>query len=113
MYEKDADDDYITSRYNLSTHFRNVGGKGGLSLVTDHFFDWGMKAMRLVAKELTVKDIEMKGAKAIKAAKNGILQHPTLKSNFILICHRALKMDDTLVISPTLSSKVFDAITTC
>ena len=38
--EKDVSEDYMRERYDLLTLCRNVRAKGGLSLVTDAFFDW-------------------------------------------------------------------------
>ena len=67
---------------------RNIGGNGGLCLVSDAFFDWGVTAMRIVSKELTVEDITKKGKKAFRQAKMAILNHVRLKSDFALLCQR-------------------------
>ena len=42
-----------------------AGGEGGLMLVTEGYFEWAMKAMRIAAKELTAEDIENKRDKVI------------------------------------------------
>ena len=46
------------------------GDKGGLRLVTYAFVDWGMKAIGIMAKELTVKDIATKGEIFSRKQKN-------------------------------------------
>ena len=67
--EKYVDDEYIRTCYDLTMLLRNIGGNGGLCLVSEAFFDWGFKAMRIISKELTVSDIRMKGTKAFGKAK--------------------------------------------
>ena len=67
---------------------RNVAGNGGLQLVTEPYFGWGMKVMDIVARELTEDAINAKGKKSLAKAKKAILNHSTLKSDFALICNR-------------------------
>jgi len=110
--EKDVDDKYIRTRYDLTMLLRNIGGSGGLCLVSDAFFDWGVKAMRIVSKELTVSDIRTKGTKAFGKAKYAILNHATLKSDFALICHRQQERDRLLKTDYALAEDVFIDIMT-
>ena len=77
--EKDVDDKHIARRYDMTMLLRNVAGNGGLQLVTEPYFDWGMKAMNIVPKELTEDDINAKGKKTLAKAKIAILNHSTLK----------------------------------
>lgn len=100
-YEKDVDDDYVRTKLDLGTIIRNVGGEGGLSLVADPFVEWGKKATLLVAKELTVDDISMKGDIAMKSAKKNILEHASLKSDFVLACKRQYDLDLQLKVCKT------------
>ena len=58
--EKDVNNDYIATRCDLAMLLRNIGRKGELKLVTVTFFDWGMKAMGFIARELIVEDITTK-----------------------------------------------------
>ena len=64
---------------------RNIDGNGGLQLVMEPYFDWGMRVMNIVAKQLTEDDINTKGEKLLAHAKKVILNHSSLKSNFALI----------------------------
>ena len=67
---------------------RNIAGNGGLQLLIEPYFDWGMKVMNVVAKQLTEDDINIKGEKSLAHAKKAILNHSSLKSDFALICNR-------------------------
>ena len=78
----------MRDRYDLLTLCRNVGGDGGLSLVTDAFFDWGRKAMLRVAKAMTPDDLRKKGDVAFDSGKRVVLHDPSLRSRFVLICAR-------------------------
>ena len=49
--ENDVDDNYTETKYDLCTMLRNIGGKGGLLLIDNPFFDWGTKAMIHIAKD--------------------------------------------------------------
>lgn len=84
--EKDVDEDFISNCLDFATLIRNTGGEGGLSLITAGFLDWATKAMLAIAKQLTVDDIRQKGDTALRTATNAILKHPTLKSDFALVC---------------------------
>ena len=44
--EKDLNDEHVATKYDVTTMLRNIGVDGGLSLVTEEFLSWGMKAMR-------------------------------------------------------------------
>ena len=67
--EKDVGDEYIAKRYDMNMLLRNIAGDGGLHLVTEAFFGWGMKAINAVARELTADDIVDKGNTALSRAK--------------------------------------------
>ena len=111
--EKDVDDEYIARRYNMTMLLRNVAGNGGLQLVTEPYFDWGMKAMNIVSKELTEDDINAKGEKSLAKAKKAIINHSTLKSDFALICNRRQGMcNERLEMNYQLSEKVYNLIMT-
>ena len=86
--KKDVDDEYIARRYDMTMPLRNVAGNGGLQLVTEPYFNWGMKAMNIVAKELTEDNINTRRKNIPAQAKKAILNHSTLKSDFALICNR-------------------------
>ena len=83
--EKDVDEEYVKKRYDLTMLLRNIGGNGGMRLVSDEYFDWGVTAMRIVSKELTVAGVETKGSKTFGRAKKAILNLTSLKSDFALI----------------------------
>ena len=108
--EKDVSDDYIKTRYDLTMLLRNIGGSGGLGLVADGFFDWGMTAMRVVSKELTVEDITKKGEKAFAQAKKAILNNVRLKSDFALLCQRQQERDQNLKTNYAMSIEVYNAV---
>ena len=55
--EKDLYDDYVATKYDVMAMLPNIGGDGGLSLLTEGFLSWGMKAMHNIAKELTMEDL--------------------------------------------------------
>ena len=110
--EKDLDNGYIVSRYDMTMLLRNVAGNGGLQLVTKPYFDWGMKAMNIVSEELTEDDINAKGKKSLAKAKKAILNHSTLKSDFALICNRQGMCNERLEMNYQLSEKVYNLIMT-
>ena len=83
--EKDVDNAFTRSKYDLATMMRNTGREGGLTLVSDKYFDWGRKVMLAVAKALTTDDLRLKGESAFHAAKRSILNHPHFKSDLALI----------------------------
>ena len=95
--EKDVDEEYVKARYDLTVLLRNIGGNGGMRLVSGEYFDWGVRAMRVVSKELTVADIEIKGSKAFGRAKKAIFNHTSLKSDFALICQHQSSETSNLV----------------
>ena len=45
-YEKDVDDEYISTRVDFGTFLRNCGGEGGLLYVTEPFFDTMMQIIK-------------------------------------------------------------------
>ena len=71
--QKDIDNEYITRQYDMTMLLRNIAGNGGLQLVMEPYFDWGMKVMNIVAKQLTEDDINTKGKKLLAHAKKAIL----------------------------------------
>ena len=87
-YEKDIEKNKLAERCDLATLLRNVGGEGGLCLVSETFFSWGQKLMRIVANQLTMKDITEKGDDALRWAKRLVHEHASLKSDFALVCKR-------------------------
>ena len=105
--EKDVDDEYIARRYDMTMLLRNIAGNGCLQLVMEPYFDWGMKAMNIVAKQLTKDDINAKGQKSLAQAKKAILNHPTLKSDFALVCNQQGMRDERFKMSYQLSEKVY------
>ena len=108
--EKDVDDDYIEQRYDLTMLLRNLGGSGGLRLVSDGFFDWGMKAMLFVSKELTIDDVERLGERAFGKAKKATLGHPNLRSDFACLVQRQQHRDPRIETSYNLSSEIYSEI---
>ena len=86
-FEKDIGEEYIKDRYSLDVLLRNIGGDGGLNVLKDPFLEFGMKFMRLLAKELNTNDFTAKGRGIFGIAKKNILQH-SIRSDFIVICNR-------------------------
>ena len=108
--EKDVDEGYVKARYDLTMLLRNIGGNGGMRLVSGEYFDWGVTVMRIVSKELTVADIEMKGSKAFGRAKQAMFNHTSLKSDFALICQRQSRRDQRIETSYELSSEIYNEV---
>jgi len=74
-----------------------------------------MKAMRNIAKELTMEDFTLKGDKAIKTAKKVILGHALLRSDFALIYQRQqtrMRADAQAIpnFSYELTTRVYNAV---
>ena len=66
--EKDVDDEHIARRYDMTILLGNVAGNGGLQLITEPYFAWGVKAMNIVGEELSEEDINAKGDKSLAKA---------------------------------------------
>ena len=110
--EKDVDNEYIARRYDMTILLRNIAGNGGLQLVMEPYFDWGMRVMNIVAKQLTEDDINTKGKKSLAHAKKAILNHSSLKSDFALICNRQEMRDKSLETTYQLFEKVYILVLT-
>lgn len=100
--KKDVDESYLADRYDLGMAFSNVGGEGGLTLVTEPFFEWGMNVMRTISKTLTVEDMEARGTSALKTGRKAMLKDDSLKNGLILLFHK--------VISTNLSTEMYQDI---
>ncbi len=85
-YERDLDDEYYSKFYDMATMMRNIGGQGGLTLVNSIYFEWGMRAMRIVINEFTVYEIIHNPHNADRTARKAIINNTSLKSDFTLLC---------------------------
>ena len=82
--EKDVDDEYIARRYDMTMLLRNIAGNGGLQLVIEPYFDWGMKVMNIVANQLSEDDINIKGKKSLAHAKKSNSQSLVIEVRFCI-----------------------------
>ena len=64
--EKYVDGEYIKTRYDLIMLLGNIGGRGGLCIVSDAFFILESESNENFSKELMVDDITTKGVNAFK-----------------------------------------------
>ena len=67
--EKDADNEHVKAKCDMTMLLRSIGGSGGVRLVADVCFYWGETSVRISSKELTVADGETKGRAAFRKAK--------------------------------------------
>ena len=81
----DADDKYFEKRY--STHM-NLLNNGGLTLVSEILFPFGMQLMTAVRESFTMQHMDNNPKHAFKIAKKALLENKRLSNYFRAICQR-------------------------
>ena len=112
--KKDVDESYLADRYDLGMAFSNVGGEGGLTLVTEPFFEWGMNVMRTISKALTVEDIKARGTSALKTGRKAMLKDDSLRNGLALLFHKqcqvSTKSEKPISFSTEMSTEIYQDI---
>ena len=85
-----AGDKYLEKHY--STHM-NILNNGGLTLVSDELFPFGMKLMTLVRELFTMQIMDNNPKHTFKIAKKAVLENKSLLNYFRALClqHSGLK----------------------
>ena len=83
MLERDIDEDYLESCYDMNMAMVNLGG---LTLVSKSFFNWGRDLMELIRSSLTEKTIDLDPKNCFDKAETDIMANKKLKAEFIQLC---------------------------
>ena len=117
-YEKDLSKDYVATKIEFALYLSNYAGEGGLSFITEPFFEVLQNVMRVVSTAVLLQDFASSNSGIVWAkGKNLVFTSSDLLSDFTLACKRqidiAREADSTFPdVSAAVIAKVFKGIVT-